>query len=95
MQETLETQVWSLGWEDPLEEETAPNPVFFLGKVHGQRSLAGYSPRGCKDSDMTEHNIYFLVELEQPIHFCHCEYRCNSLHINVTEPNLGPLAHIQ
>ena len=23
MQETLETQVQSLGWEDPLEEETA------------------------------------------------------------------------
>ena len=23
MQETQETQVWSLGWEDPLEEEMA------------------------------------------------------------------------
>ena len=45
-----ETQVWSLGWEDPLEKEmaTQPTPVFFLGKPHGQRSLAGYSPRGRK-----------------------------------------------
>ena len=25
-----------------------------LGKFHGQRSLAGYSPRGHKESDMTE-----------------------------------------
>ena len=25
-----------------------------LGKSHGQRSLVGYSPRGCKESDMTE-----------------------------------------
>ena len=25
-----------------------------LGKSHGQRSLAGYSPWGCKESDMTE-----------------------------------------
>ena len=25
------------------------------GKVHGQRSLAGYSPWGQKESDMTEH----------------------------------------
>ena len=35
-----ETQVQSLGWEDPLEEEMAkPTPVFLLGKFHGQRSL--------------------------------------------------------
>ena len=24
------------------------------GKYHGQRSLVGYSPWGCKESDMTE-----------------------------------------
>ena len=28
--------------------------VFLLGKFHGQRSLAGYSPWGCKESDMTK-----------------------------------------
>ena len=38
-----ETQVRSQGWEDPLEEEMA-TPVFFLGELHGQRSLAGHSP---------------------------------------------------
>ena len=26
----------------------------FIGKSHGQRSLAGYSPQGCKESDVTE-----------------------------------------
>ena len=26
-----------------------------LEKSHGQRSLAGYSPWSCKESDMTEH----------------------------------------
>ena len=26
-----------------------PTLVFLLGKFHGQRSLAGYSPWGCKD----------------------------------------------
>ena len=31
-----------------------PTPVFLPGKSHGQRSLAGYSPWGCKESDMTE-----------------------------------------
>ena len=30
-------------------------PVFFPRKFHGQRSLAGYSPCGCKESDRTEH----------------------------------------
>ena len=29
-------------------------PVFLPGESHGQRSLAGYSPWGCKESDTTE-----------------------------------------
>ena len=33
----------------------APTPVFFPGKSQGQRSLAGYSTWGRKESDMTEH----------------------------------------
>ena len=31
-----------------------PTPVFLPGESHGWRSLVGYSPRGCKESDMTE-----------------------------------------
>ena len=31
-----------------------PTPVFLPGKSHGQRCLVGYSPWGCKASDMTE-----------------------------------------
>ena len=49
-----ETQVQSLGWEDPLEKEWLPTPVFLPGESHGQRSLAGHSPWGCKELDMTE-----------------------------------------
>ena len=50
-----ETRVTSLGREDPLEEGMArPTPVFLPGESHGQRSLAGYSPRGHKESDTTE-----------------------------------------
>ena len=30
-------------------------PVFLPGESHGQRSLAGYSPWGSKESDTTEH----------------------------------------
>ena len=41
-----ETQVGSLGWEDPLEEEKATHSIFLPREFHGQRSLAGYSPWG-------------------------------------------------
>ena len=49
-----ETQVQSLGQEDPLEKEMAPTPVFFPEKSKGQRSLAGYSTEGRKELDATE-----------------------------------------
>ena len=54
MQEVQEMWVQSLGGEDALEEETAPHPVFLPGEFHGQRSLAGYTPWGREESDMTE-----------------------------------------
>ena len=38
-----ETRVQSLGWEDPLEKEMVPTPVFLPGESHGWRSLTGYS----------------------------------------------------
>ena len=43
-----EIQVLSLGWDDPLEKAWQPTPVFLPGEFHGQRSLAGYSPWGCR-----------------------------------------------
>ena len=52
--ETQETWVQTLGWEDPLEEEMATIPVFLPEKSQGQRSLASYNSKGCKESDMTE-----------------------------------------
>ena len=47
-------QILFLDREDPLEEAWQLTPVFLPGESHGQRSLAGYSPWGCKESDMTE-----------------------------------------
>ena len=47
--------IHSLGQEDPLEKDMATYYLVFLpGESHGQRSLVGYSPWGCKESDMTE-----------------------------------------
>ena len=36
-----ETQVGSLGWEDPLEEGWQPTPVHLPGESHGQKILMG------------------------------------------------------
>ena len=55
VQEMQETRVWSLGRENPLEEEMHPTPVFLPEKSHGQKRLASYSPWDCKNSDRTEH----------------------------------------
>ena len=42
---------WRRAWQ--------PSPVFLPGESHGQRSLASYSPWGCKESDTTE-RLHFL-----------------------------------
>ena len=48
-----ETWVQSLGWEDPLEEGVATHSSMLAWRIPMDlRSLAGYSPRGCKEPDM-------------------------------------------
>ena len=56
MRETQETWVRYLDWDDPLEEENG-NPLLFFflpEKSRWQEELAGYNPKGGKESDMTE-----------------------------------------
>ena len=50
-----ETQVQSLGWEDPLEKEMAAHPSILDWKISWSR-LADYSLWGRKESNMTEHS---------------------------------------
>ena len=38
----------------PWKRKWQPTPAFFPGKSHGQKSLAGHSPWGCKEWDTTE-----------------------------------------
>ena len=38
---------WRRAWQ--------PTVVFLPGESHGQRSLAGYSPRGYEESDVIKH----------------------------------------
>ena len=63
--------VRSLGWEDPLEEGMAPTPIFLPGESHGQRSVAGYSPWGRKESDMTEATQHAAHYWYKDIYNCH------------------------
>ena len=46
VQSLIRKMPWKSGWQ--------PTPVLLPGKSHGQRSLAGYSPQGRKESDTTE-----------------------------------------
>ena len=42
------------------EKGMASHPVFLPAEFHGQKSLAGYSPGGHKESDTTEQLIHTL-----------------------------------
>ena len=51
--------MWETGFSPWVEKiswrrKWQPTQVFLPGKSHGQRSLVGYSPWGCKESDMME-----------------------------------------
>ena len=61
-----ETQVRSLGREDPLEKEMATHSsIHAPGESHGWRSLGGYSPPGCKESDTTERLHFHFQDGQQ------------------------------
>ena len=53
-----ETQVQSLGLEDPLEKGIQFTPVFLAGKFHGQRCL-GAAVHGVAESDTTERLTFY------------------------------------
>ena len=57
-----ETQGQSLSWEDPHRRKWQPTPAFLPGESHGQRSLAGYTPWCCKESDRVTNTFPFFHE---------------------------------
>ena len=64
IQETQETQIWSLVQEDPLEEENG-NPLQYscLGNSMDRGSMEGYAPWGHKELDTTEVTQHTLMHL--------------------------------
>ena len=47
---SLMSPLWGLSWRRKWQ----PTPVFLPGRSHGRRSLVGYSPWGCEESDTSE-----------------------------------------
>ena len=47
----------------PLEEGVATHSNILARRIHGQRSLAGYSPWGRKESDTTERPTYLCLTI--------------------------------
>ena len=60
-----ETQVWSLGWEDPLEKEMAAHFSILAWKIPWTAELG--SLWGCKELDMIEqlhfHSLSWYVHI--------------------------------
>ena len=54
MQEMWETWVWSLDWEDPLEEEIIIHFNSFAWRIPWTEEPGDYSAKDCKESNMTE-----------------------------------------
>ena len=48
-----ETQVWSLGQEDPLEKEMATHSSVLAWRIPWTEELGGLQSTSCKESDMT------------------------------------------
>ena len=55
----------------PWGRKWQPTLVFLPGASHGQRSWAGYSPWGHKESDMKEHVHTSLIRIEKCIPSSH------------------------
>ena len=57
-----ETQVGSLGWENPLEEGMATHSSILAWRTTWkQRSLAAYSPQSYKELDTTEATLHTSI----------------------------------
>ena len=69
-----------------------PTPIFLPGKSHGQRSLVGYSPWGCKESDVIK-RLHSLKKLKRQIMPSHLLWNvlllCSSMNGTLTTADLN------
>ena len=60
----------------PWKKKWQLTPVLLLGKFHGRRSLVGYSPRGHKESDMTE-QLHFGYKTSHILEYMYLSFQEN------------------
>ena len=60
MQEMPETQIRSLGGEDPLEDEMATHSTILAWGIAWTEEPGGLQSRGHKEPDTTEHELLLL-----------------------------------
>ena len=77
-----ETGVRSLGWEDPLEMVMATYSSILAWRIlWTERSMVGYSPWGCKESNITER---LTLSLSLSVGFLpHCVQTCYACYLCV------------
>ena len=82
---TEETQVLSLGMEDPLQEGMATHSIVMPRESHRQRSLAGYSPWGRKESNMPErlNNNNKVIFMKLQIKYSKRKYFLNLIYLAI------------
>ena len=49
-----DTQVWFLGWNDPLKKGMATHSSVLAWEIPWAENPGAYSPWGCKESDTNE-----------------------------------------
>ena len=54
----------------PWRRKQQPTPVFLPGEPHGQRSLANYSPWGCRFGHKWSDLVHFFWYLRKSLGFC-------------------------
>ena len=88
-----ETRVQSQGWEESLEKGMATHSSILAWRIPWAEEPGGYSPRGCRESDMAEllphtHDCFTML----------CSFLlCNEVHqlyVYIYLLPLGPLFHL-
>ena len=74
-----ETWVQSLGWEDTLEKERATYSSIFAWRIPWIEYLVGYSPWGCKESDISLTSLIQIIQCCKNIKYFDVYNSCNPM----------------
>ena len=86
-----ETQVRSLGWEDPRTRKWQLTSVFLPGESHGQRSLTGCSPWGSQSQTWLSYlHFHFSLHSHPTSRVSHLTTHCSSVGNCISLPIAKP-----